>query len=300
MATGRLILHVGFPKTGTTTLQRWLAKNCAGRYLGKAAPGLDLPDFDLFPALRAAVTRPRIWATQRWAAAEVAPVAEAIATAIAAVESPIVSDEDLVRVIQRRGRGFPFLQDEEPPLVGLLTVLAQEFEIEVLVTLRAQSTWLPSMYAELARQMVLPSQQDFERRLTDFLSDPTPTGVSYCDWASWIFQLRSAVGPEHVNCLLLEDMSTREYWQTAAALFGAETSTPPKQVANALKVAEDEWALRDLIPRAASNLDGVVPRTTIVMPDELRERVRSTYRAPNARLADLLSKSFDELSALGY
>jgi hypothetical protein len=96
--------------------------------------------------------------------------------------------------------------------------------------------------------MVLPSQQDFERRLTDFLSDPTPTGVSYCDWASWIFQLRSAVGPEHVNCLLLEDMSTREYWQTAAALFGAETSTPPKQVANALKVAEDEWALRDLIP----------------------------------------------------
>ena len=66
------------------------------------------------------------------------------------VGSPIVSDENLVRVIQRRGRAFPFLQDEEPPLVGLLAVLAQEFEIEVLVTLRAQPTWLPSNYAELA------------------------------------------------------------------------------------------------------------------------------------------------------
>jgi|GEM_PF-6769948 len=297
---GHLILHVGFPKTGTTTLQRWLAKNCAGRYLGKAAPCLDLPDFDLFPALRAAVTRPRIWATQRWAAAEVAPVAEAIATAIAAVESPIVSDEDLVRVIQRRGRGFPFLQDEEPPLVGLLTALAQEFEIEVLVTLRAQSTWLPSMYAELARQMVLPSQQDFERRVSEFLVDPTPTGVSYCDWASWIVQLRSAVGSEHVNCLLLEDMSTPEYWQTAAAVFGAQTATPPKQVANALAVAEDEWALRDLIPRAADNLGESFPRDTIKMPSELREVVRATYRDPNARLAALLDRSFDELRSLGY
>jgi hypothetical protein len=281
-------------------LQRWLAKNCAGRYLGKAAPGLDLPDFDLFPALRAAVTRPRIWATQRWAAAEVAPVAEAIATAIAAVESPIVSDEDLVRVIQRRGRGFPFLQDEEPPLVGLLTVLAQEFEIEVLVTLWAQSTWLPSMYAELARQMVLPSQQDFERRVSEFLVDPTSTGVSYCDWASWIVQLRSAVGSEHVNCLLLEDMSTPEYWQTAAAVFGAQTATPPKQVANALAVAEDEWALRDLIPRAADNLGESFPRGTITMPSELREAVRATYRDSNARLAVLLDRSFDELCSLGY
>ena len=300
MASGRLILHVGFPKTGTTTLQRWLAKNCAGRYLGKAAPGLDLPDFDLFPALRAAVTRPPIWATERWAAAEIAPVAKAIARAIEVVGSPIVSDEDLVRVIQRRGRGFPFLENEEPPIVSLLAVLAQEFAIEVLVTLRAQSTWLPSNYAELARQMVSPAQQDFERRVSEFLTDPTPTGVSYCDWASWLVQLRSAVGPDHVHCLLLEEMLTPEYWQTAAALFGVQSATPPKRIANALAVAEDEWALRDLIPRAANNLGGVAPRTTIVMPDELRERVRSTYRASNARLAGLLGKSFDELSALGY
>ncbi|CAB4934888.1 unannotated protein [freshwater metagenome] len=148
--------------------------------------------------------------------------------------------------------------------------------------------------------MAAPSQQDFERRLTEFLIDPTPTGVSYCDWASRIVHLRGAVGPEHVHCLLLEEMSTPEYWQTAAALFGVQTATPPKRIANALAVAEDGWALRDLIPRAANNLDGVAPRTTIVMPDELRERVRSTYRASNARLAGLLGKSFDELSSLGY
>jgi len=300
METGRLILHVGFPKTGTTTLQRWQAKHCQGRYLGKAAPGLDLPDFDLFPALRAAVTRPTIWATERWSTAEIAPVAKAIPKAIEAVGSPIVSDEDLVRVIQRRGRGFPFLENKEPPLVSLLAVLAQDFEIDVLVTLRAQSTWLPSTYAELARQMVSPSQQDFERRLNEFLIDPTPTGVSYCDWASWIVQLRNVVGSEHVNCLLLEDMSTPEYWQTAAAIFGAQTATPPKQVANALAVAEDEWALRDLIPRAADNLGESFPRDTIKMPSELREAVRATYRDSNARLAALLDRPFDELRSLGY
>ena len=300
MATGRLILHVGFPKTGTTTLQRWLAKHCPDRYLGKTAPGLDIPNFDLFPTLHAAVTRPPIWATERWAAAEVTPVAEALATAIEAVGSPIVSDEDLVRVTQRRGRGFPFLDSEVPPIVGLLGSLAQKFEIDVLVTLRAQSTWLPSNYAELARQMAIPSQQDFERRLTEFLIDPTPTGVSYCDWASWIVQLRGAVGPEHVHCLLLEEMSTPEYWQSATAIFGVHTSTRPKRAANALAVREGEWTLRDLIPRAASNFDESLPRGTITMPSELRETVRATYRESNARLAALLDRSFDELSSLGY
>jgi hypothetical protein len=300
METGRLILHVGFPKTGTTTLQRWLAKHCQGRYLGKAAPGLDLPDFDLFPALRAAVTRPTIWATERWSTAEIAPVAKAIPKAIEAVGSPIVSDEDLVRVIQRRGRGFPFLENKEPPLVSLLAVLAQDFEIDVLVTLRAQSTWLPSTYAELARQMVSPSQQDFECRLNEFLIDPTPTGSSYCDWAAWIVQLRGAVGLEHLHCLLLEDMATAEYWQTAAALFGVPASNPPKRVVNALAVKEDEWALRELIPRAVNHLGESSPRGTIVMPSHLREAVRATYRDSNARLAGLLDRSFDELSSLGY
>jgi hypothetical protein len=300
MATGRLILHVGFPKTGTTTLQRWLAKNCAGRYLGKTVAGLDLPDFNLFPALRAAVTRPTIWATERWSTAEIAPVAEALAAAIEAVGSPIVSDEDLVRLIQRRGSGFPFLDSAEPPIVGLLGALAQNFEIDVVVTLRAQASWLASMYAELARQMANPEQQDFEQKLKEFLIDPTPTGVSYCDWASWVVQLRNVVGSEHVNCLLLEDMSTPEYWQTAAALFGVHTSTPPKQVANALAVAEDEWALRELIPRAAENLRESFPRETIKMPSELREAVRATYRDSNARLAALLDRPFDELRSLGY
>jgi hypothetical protein len=300
MVTGRLILHVGFPKTGTTTLQRWLAKHCPDRYLGKAAPGLDLRDFDLFPALRAAVTRPPVWATERWTATEISPVVEALATAIEAVGSPIVSDEDLVRLVHRRGRGFPFLENEEPPIVNLLTALAQEFEIDVLVTLRAQSTWLPSTYAELARQMASPSQLDFERRLAEFLIDPTPTGVSYCDWAAWIVQLRGAVGLEHVHCLLLEDMATAEYWQTAAALFGVHAANPPKRVVNALAVKEDEWALRELIPRAVNHLGESSPRGTIVMPSHLREAVRATYRDSNARLAGLLDRSFDELSSLGY
>jgi len=95
-------------------------------------------------------------------------------------------------------------------------------------------------------------------------------------------------------------MSTPEYWQTAAAIFGAQTATPPKQVANALAVAEDEWALRDLIPRAADNLGESFPRDTIKMPSELREAVRATYRDSNARLAALLDRPFDELRSLGY
>lgn len=293
-----LLLHVGFPKTGTTTVQRWLAQHCAGRYLGKKAPGLELPSTDLFEALRKAVTKPPIWATEVWSATEVEAVAGTIERAFAEFGDVIVSDEDLVRIRPRRHIGYPLADEWEPPIVGLLRELRPRFDIRVLLTLRSQATWLPSMYSELARQSARPSQDDFERRVDRMLADTSPTGASYLDYAQWVRRLGEAVGPSNLSVLLLEEISTDGFWLSLADT--AQTSWDGGEAlrTNGLRNT-DSWSMRPLIERAVPHVENG-PRADITMPEELADRVRTHYRRSNQQLAHGIGRDYSELSVLGY
>jgi len=331
-----LLLHVGYPKTGTTTLQKQHFTALPGFLGSPAVLGYGGRAGLLKPLAKAAYGARRVdldaWRTRLLGLFGDQPP-----------ERILISSEGLIRWdvgwntrakadpvtggrTSRRDRG---IRTGPHPLAGFLRdhvgpAWQDLGSVRVLITLRNQSDWFASHYAENSYCIVGASQSDFERQVRRLLG----SGDAFLDYAEVVASFRNAVGEDRVVVLLLEDMADDGYWEALSQFVGARIGVE--------RMAEERvnqrstsagWQLRDYDRRISPlrhAISGWAKGTgperlptmggfrnpaglewlqagrrggSLLMPDDLRTAVRSRFQDSNARLGRMLGR---DLAPLGY
>ncbi len=211
MDDGReLTLHIGLPKTATTTLQTHVFPQLPG-YLGKYY-GADrltrgAPWVIGDKALRQWTNRSAGWprAVEAWVES-LGGLGEA---------QTMFSNEGLAQwPSELHGLSYWPLSDgwsdtlrvRPHPVIEFLEAVrtaggSRDVKVRVIVTLRNQPEFMGSLYAQLQGGMQHPGQADFEAKVMESLRRDDP----FFDYASLVEELARAVGGEHMLVLLYED-----------------------------------------------------------------------------------------------
>jgi hypothetical protein len=327
-----LLLHVGYPKTGTTTLQRRHFSKFPG-YLGSPSLlGYSGRDGLIKPLSRSAHRGDPVdldaWRTQILGVFGEHPP-----------ERIVISNEGLLRWdaagdarpkwsvrASPRDRGTrsgmhpfaAFLGDHVRPAWQDLG------DVRVLVTIRNQSDWFCSHYVEQSDRIIGASQSDFERQVRRLIASRD----GYLDFGDVVDSFRRAVGDDHVLVLLLEEMGTDGYWGALSEFGGAQEPfdgrtaghlnqrstaagwrvSPYDRTRAPLRRALRDWRTgrgSKAFPtmggfRNPAGREWVQVRRRDVevrMTDELRTLVKARYRDSNQRLGQFLGR---DLTPLGY
>lgn len=190
----RMIVHLGVQKTGTTSLQRHLARNAAAladrlvirtpeegtpmRPLGRAAVGYSLgPTEDRETALRVAI--------------------DDVLETLPANRLPVlISHENLAGAMPGNGgevRLYPCL----PAIAELLRRQAKDFDVEFVFYSRSMNRWKPSVWAQAVRT------DGYPRSLTEFETET----AGLPGWGDLERRLCDRLGAEGVTRWKLEDES---------------------------------------------------------------------------------------------
>ena len=197
----QLVLHIGLPKTATTTLQKHVFPSVPG-YRGKHMPTVDQQWLDVV----------RSWSYQ---APNLRTCCAAWATRIQheAGDRVFVSEEEL--------SGWPVLGNSaiwpiadgyadatrtgRHPVIPLLAMLRELFgdawTVRVIFTVREQGCFLSSLYAQRDHRMLQPGQNDFVSKINSVVM----TEDAFCDYASHVTELQQCVGRENLLVLVHED-----------------------------------------------------------------------------------------------
>ena len=192
-----LVLHIGLPKTATTTLQRHIFPQHPG-YCGKFGDGRPMSSCSWWPAHLA-------WQRQSigWQ-----KVVESWASRVAHGHSTFVSSEGLAQwptsAINRRGNSWPVddnwanIRVRPHPICEFLNVVQSGLDagvpVKVVLTLRVQGAFLASLYAQQSGDMKQPSQSDFEAKVKRLLTE----NDSFCDWHALVDDVSSVIGRENL------------------------------------------------------------------------------------------------------
>ncbi|MDN3517870.1 hypothetical protein QWY84_09625 [Aquisalimonas lutea] len=233
-----LILHIGLPKTGTTTIQRALLDEHSGSFVPRGKRNPDDPD-TLAHAVGEKDTGPpersteRLHRAQRWAH-EIRDQAQRHDPALRTV---VISQEALC---DWRARGRPhrlpismsdwskrsLRREGNPPIVDFLKLWKDEIwpwgRVRVIFTVRNQPEWLASLYAQLSDRIVRPSQKDFERRVYSLIDTDDP----YIQWSHWHAGLVEALGSDNVCTLLTEEIDSPHFWKKLGTFVDPGTTNP--------------------------------------------------------------------------
>jgi hypothetical protein len=269
-----LVIHIGLPKTATTTLQEHVFP-LSPYYLGKRLRWSPATRFaaDL-SHLCAAMSDHSSGHTREQVEAWVARVlreAERRPAPESATAAPIViSDEGLSRWLSPGGPYTPINQTEGSeasyrgaalqrsgriPISRLLEdhlvpVWTQHGAVSVIMTLRDRADLLASLYAQQSHLMPFACQEDFERQVRSVAATRDP----YVRFAASVAALQQAVG-DHGDVLAL-DLATLRAPHSVAALAGL-TGIPSEQLLVALghhrnrrssAGEEGSWELRGSSP----------------------------------------------------
>ncbi|MEL7116421.1 MAG: hypothetical protein AAGP08_12690 [Pseudomonadota bacterium] len=241
----RVLVHAGFHKTGTTSLQKYLAQN--QKTLSQVFDCYAQGDFDGAGAnARIYAQRPFIWRRKQFRRAMARflvsiPDADALVLSREAFSGAMPGHRDW------RGRT---LQDYRRAAVPLCRDVAdalrhrfgRDVEIEFLFTVRAPEAWLRSVYGHLVRSIHLTEDLDGFRAL---FRRP----IDLQDEAGFIAK---ALAPLPVHVVALEDLQARHEGPAAAVLDlmavpdALRTGLPPAKRHNIGQDAETEAAFLEL------------------------------------------------------
>ena len=175
---GRLYLHIGLPKTGTTFLQKVLFPEFRGvRYLSKERVNRFLDDRKIKFLFHQS---PRIWRSDAAAQELIGWLIE-----VANGQPTLISEECIHNGLFPPRSSRPYSDVYRGRMAGydLCTLARHSAEVErqarkhgisevnVVVTTRRQDTFFASNYAEMSANLQNASQADFERWIGQVLSD---------------------------------------------------------------------------------------------------------------------------------
>jgi len=322
-----LTLHVGLPKTGTTTLQREVFPKFRGYVCGTESSG---PSGDLAQQmlrLYQVKGAHRDWNTDVWRSEAIAWWAQARATS----DGPLlVSLEGLYRWFDPvTGMPWPLMGNGEyrshrigsHPLLSFLAALQNQFDncrLRVAITLRNQASFLASHYAQISYRLSYPSQKDFEAKARHV----TNKGDPFFDWFDTVDQLVKLVGRDNVHLNLFEKGLNSIAKDLSVFLAARWTPLPVVTRLNS-RGSDGGWtlstpqytrgrrAVRAFRPRISFNSVGPTWRrpwnfslsigtdnpSKITISREMQSELRSAFTQSNANLSSLLD---DDLSKYGY
>jgi hypothetical protein len=291
-----LTLHIGLPKTGTTTLQTDFFPHHRG-YLGKRFMGSSSAQFWHFMLLYYDEVKDSHQRTFRdyhstgWAE-EARSWWSAVQQEVGA--DVVISEERLwVWEAGTRGRfsdmpAHHFARSHQHPAVGFVRELRRAcgdtVRIRVILTVRNQSDFLGSVYSESAKYIDRPGQRDFEEKSRAILD----ARDDYLDWASLASAFDDLLGPDNV-CIPVFETGIRTVSATIAAFMGA-TWNPSLALGahNVSRDGESQWRLKTSKVRSLSRFaTNVWPPTKA---PAVRARVKAGLGAPDRRLRDLASR----------
>jgi hypothetical protein len=263
-------MHVGLPKTGTTTLQKQVFQGLPN-YFGKEQLDSAPVTWRGFAQLREVIQfRPPEWWKTRDALG-VRTMLGRVARELPKLGSRvIISFENMIaseffgpnKGAYERPDGTRFHPSEHFPTI--LNALAPErTRTVVLVTCRQQWTWLPSLYAQLSDRIPSASQQHFDYELDKILSADW-LGQSTINLLALGTQIVANVRPDSLTFLPVESMGTRDYADALAQTLGVRAKNTEQAVSaasfNASRQADDSWKLRQF-GSGFSGRTGVPERT---------------------------------------
>lgn len=330
----RLTLHVGLPKTATTTLQAHVFPQFPG-FVNSSTANLSPATEDLYLKFRAVADQ---WVQGNSASSEImAPFVASLGNF--SPDAVLVSDENLSSWAIDGGRprwpvedGWFRMPRERPysltnRMAELKAAADGLFDVRIVLTLRNQSDFMGSLYAQLEGGMLNPSQKDFEAKIARALS----SDELFLDYASLVEELGRLICGNDLLILVHEDGIERNVSRIAkfldAPLSIAETvrenvkregpqawrgvdrtATKRGTFGRMRKAANRSWpeALRALAPPARRMLAGLDAASTrivggkgvrVELSRELTEKIRDHYRPSNERLGELIGR---DLQSFGY
>ncbi len=190
MSPRSLIIHLGAPKTGTTSLQRYLALN-AGRLAGRleiCTPTEGSPTREMGrAALRFSLEQ-----TPEARARLVAAIA-AQAKALTGEGAVLISHENLLGAVPGNG-GTATLYPHWQEILGLLDAGFAPMQPQYVVYTREMSGWKASVHAQIT------ISDGYSATLAEYLADHADCG----DWPGLEAQMRAVLGAR-VSFFRLED-----------------------------------------------------------------------------------------------
>lgn len=251
----RLVLHVGLPKTGTTTLQRNVFAHLPCALVESSVPGHPWSRWGgVLDELRDAIRgqdADAFWPTGT--GAELAGRVRALVADIADVQGrAVVSYEALSwPPYWEHGRGWYGCQHgDRHPLAAHLAGLLPQVDLDdvrLVVGVRRQASYLAALYAQDSPLERPAGQHGFERGLADLLrQQPVP---DHLDLNALIRDLGEVVGPSRVTVLPVEMIRTARYWLSLAEVLNEPgLATRGRQLAaqphNVRSIGPRSWQLR--------------------------------------------------------
>lgn len=302
-----LVVHIGLPKTATTTIQRHLLPGNPGycREWGESSKKQNF-ERDFLNIFRAG---PNLWEGRlaEWA------------SALYQAFDPKTSDRIILSNEQLSGmdesilgpdirwpigtfRQLGSLADsvERRPIVPFLKSLNDihwpHGRVKVLIVFRNQADWLASLYAQTSRKFRRASQADFEEQIEGIIG----RGEHYIDWSGWVDALGNALGRENVEILFMEDIKEDRFWDCFSDFMGIAPDRARTFIGragsreNVRKSDADTWSL----DRYRKGRFDWGRGKQITLHAALRARIMAHCRIFNERLA--LQVGRGDLRALGY
>ena len=319
-----LIIHIGFPKCASTTLQNQVFKHEDG-YLGtyKGISSINnLPQ--QFKSLTPA--GPRQWSNfsqaKKWTMRVHNQYSDLLPRLI--LSNEMLSNKNKFK---------------STPIVSFLDRFSKDIwtsgDVKVIVVLRNYAERLASGYAQVSAVNPNSSQSGFETKVNENLIQ----GRLH-DYAEWISNLYSALGKDNVCVLLMEKIGTESFWQKLKVFSGLEFFEPQSMIRsakNSNRESNNNWNISPFNPEKkahamVSNIFGVfwpyfilkkyrnrtfrfakmelskyyekkyaeanVDReTSFELTKELRHKIQSHFSESTKNLSELLDK---DMAALGY
>lgn len=263
-----LILHIGFPKTGTSYIQRHLFSQCSN-FIGnslwrqfasqnsKVSDLGQLIDMHQFGHTSSLEEETKSWIDQiRYIQQYQIPESDTL----------IISREGLTRwhLDERALSKWPINIDSNTvryrpsPIASFLkNYLLPKWKIfgniKIILVLRNQPDWLASLYAQSSNLFFNASQKDFEQKISQMIKRDD----SYIDWTSWVDEFKTILGKENVCVLLMEQMGTLEFWQKFTSFMSLKELSVDNFVynqtlhVNVKRENSNIWKLREFHPHLA-------------------------------------------------